>query len=418
MGNYHNEKKIKVLFNKIKTEIKCPICGKILPSKMTYIELNNHLSECQYLQNNKTNDHNNDTNDENNNNDTDENENDNDTDENNNETDENNNDTNENNNNDTISSPPENSYKVEKMSTDQNSDNQNKIINDQKRKNSVTYSDNYTTLNDDFQLVIDYADTQNYGEMYKTRSKTTDFIERYSNLKRFILYKKEQMDFNENIVVKNVKDFYFKLKVINIYFNNIFILRKEKNKSCRDLFFSLNDIVNQFIETNIKLNSFNIVDENNIGFSLSNKKIDYEIIGIIIAILFIYNDIKLNYTIPIFLCKILVNQRINLGDIRYINIDYYQKLFDLKQNIDDLKINYVYEGNELIVGGESTYVDKNNVSDYIEKIINYELLKYKENINLIKNTVFQCLPKKDIYMLSAEEIFLILNRKNNYNSFN
>ena len=381
MGNNQNAKKVNALLNKINTDIKCPICGKVLSSKLTYIEFNCHLSGCHPPQND--------------------------------------NNTDENDDNDTpsnIYSPGENSDKVEKLSTDQNSDPQIKTRNERQRRNSISYTENYTTLNDDFQLVIDYADTGNYGEMYKKKSKTTEFIERYSNLKRFILYKKKQMDFSEIIVAKNYNEFYFKLKAVNIYFNNVFILRKEKNKVSKDYFLSLNNILNHFIETNLKLNLFNIIDGNSIGFSLSNKKIDYEIVGLIISILFINNDIQLKYKLPIFLCKILVNQRLNLNDIRYINIKFYQKLYDLENNIDKLSINYVYEGNELIVGGEKIKVDKDSVNDYIEKLINCELVKYKENINIIKNTVFQCLPKKDIYMLSAEEIFLILNRIDNFNS--
>lgn len=377
MGNNQNASKINALLHKINTDIKCPICGTLLSSKLTYIELNCHLSECHPPKDN--------------------------------------NKVNENNVLSKSTSIPENS---DKLSNQQNENLQIKKRNEKNRKNSISFSENYTTLNDDFQLVIDYADTGNYGEMYKKKSKTTEFIERYSNLKRFILYKKKQMDFNEIIIAKNYKEFYFKLKVVNIYFNNIFILRKEKNKPSKDQFLTLNDIVNHFIESNIKNNLFNIVDTNNIGFSLSNKKIDYEIIGLIISILFINNDIKLKYTLPNFLCKLLVNQRLNLEDMRYINIDFYQRLFNLEKNIDNLKMKYVYEGNELILGGNKINVNKINVTDYIEKIVNYELVKYKDNINIIKKTVFQCLPKKDIFMLSAEEIYLILNRINNINCFN
>ena len=93
-------------------------------------------------------------------------------------------------------------------------------------------------------------------------------------------------------------------------------------------------------------------------------------------------------------------------------------IIKLEKNIDNLKMKYVYEGNELILGGNKINVNKINVTDYIEKIVNYELVKYKDNINIIKKTVFQCLPKKDIFMLSAEEIYLILNRINNINCFN
>ena len=71
---------------------------------------------------------------------------------------------------------------------------------------------------------------------------------------------------------------------------------------------------------------------------------------------------------------------------------------------------YFYEGNELLIDGKNIKVNQKNVYDYIEKIVNYEIRKYKEEINIIKQNLFNLVPKKYILFFNEEELFRIINR--------
>ena len=135
-------------------------------------------------------------------------------------------------------------------------------------------------------------------------------------------------------------------------------------------------------------------------------------VGTILSTLFVYPEIKLRYYLPLILCKILVNQRLELNDIRNINNKLYKELFDLSKdkNIEKKGLVYFYEGNELLIDGKNIKVNNNNVYDYIEKIINYEMRKHKDEIKMIKNNLFNLIPKKYIFYFNEDELFQILNR--------
>ena len=161
----------------------------------------------------------------------------------------------------------------------------------------------------------------------------------------------------------------------------------------------------------IKNNIFYIKD-NTLFFRFNSNQVDYEMVGILLSILFIYPEIKLRYFIPLILFKLLVNQRLDLNDIKNINNELYNKLFDLSKdkNINSKGLVYFYEGNELLIDGKNIKVNQKNVYDYIEKIVNYEIRKYKEEINIIKQNLFNLVPKKYILFFNEEELFRIINR--------
>ena len=54
-------------------------------------------------------------------------------------------------------------------------------------------------------------------------------------------------------------------------------------------------------------------------------------------------------------------------------------------------------------------IDK-KLYDYIDKIINYEMRKHKNEINIIKTNLFQLIPKKLIFSFNGEELYRIINR--------
>ena len=103
----------------------------------------------------------------------------------------------------------------------------------------------------------------------------------------------------------------------------------------------------------------------------------------------IYNTNKYfieRYKLPLILCKLLVNQRLELNDIQFVNNKIYNNLRDLSKdkNINSKGLVYFYEGNELLIDGKNIKVNSENVCDYIEKLINYEIRKYKNEINVLK----------------------------------
>ena len=394
MGKIESKQNIKIKTNincQIKSEIICPICNKLLGGNMTYKQLNNHLKECdfnlrdneslryeyakikqslskknlsrKYLKNN-----------------------------------------------------------IKMADLNNKSDN---AINSKSQwgsliKHNINYSEitNVSTVND-FQLVIDYNNTKNpdlYEEKLKNDGEKQQIVDKFNQLKRFLLNKKNLMNYDLNIECKNYKEIFLTLKNSNIYYNLRFILFNGKNsnkniKENKPKILNLNAILNKYFEFMLKNKYYNLID-NTLYFSLNSKAVDYEMLGIIISILIIYPEIKLNYNLPLILCKILVNQRLELNDIKYVNSDLYNNLYllSIDKNIDNKGLVYFYEGDELLIDGKNVKVNSLNVFDYIEKIINYHIRNYKNRINIIKNSLFENIPKKYIFYFNGEDIYHIINR--------
>ena len=389
------ETKIKKSINcKIKSDILCPLCNQLLKENTTFNQLNNHLKECEYylkgcqsdrigipiIRQNKSNKQ-----------------------------------ISRKNFKDMIDENYVNNVRMQSKKND--------LINSEPHrathKKSINSSDisNGNTLND-FQLVIDYNNTKNpdlYEEKLKNDGKKEKLMDKYTQLRRFLLNKKNLMNYDMNIECKTYKEIFCSIKNINIYYNTQFILLKNSepnepsDKKRKTL--NLNKVLNKYLEIMIKNKIFDVFNDT-IFFSFSNSKVDYEMIGIILSILFIYPEIKLKYKLPIILCKILVNQRLELNDIRYVNNQYYNNLYNLSMDKDVSKkgLVYYYEGNELLIDGKNIKVTNKNVCDYIEKLINFQLRKYKNEINIIKTNLFQFIPKKYIFYFNEEEIFRIINR--------
>jgi hypothetical protein len=286
-------------------------------------------------------------------------------------------------------------------------------------KKSINSSDisNGNTIND-FQLVIDYNNTKNpdlYEEKLKNDGKKEQIMDKYLQLRRFLIGKKNLMNYDLNIECKNYKEIFYAIKNCNIYYNTKFILLRNLNtpevSSKKPKILNLNDVLNKYFELMAKNKIFNIIKDT-LFFSFENKKIDYEMIGIILSILFIYPEIQLRYKLPLILCKLLVNQRLELNDIQFVNNKIYNNLRDLSKdkNINSKGLVYFYEGNELLIDGKNIKVNSENVCDYIEKLINYEIRKYKNEINIIKTNLFQFIPKKYVFYFNGEELYRILNR--------
>ena len=397
MGKIESKNEIKHkkgINSKIRTDIVCPICNVLLKGSTTYIQLNNHLKECEYHLREI--------------------------------------------NSGRIEIPK---IKPNKIKSDKNLTNgkfqemldenylnnvkmQSKkedLINSEPHrathKKSINSSDmsNGNSLND-YQLVIDYNNTKNpdlYEEKLKNDGKKEQIIDKYTQLGRFLNNKKNLMNFDFNIECNNYKEIFYAIKNCNIYYNTKFTLKNinPTSSSKKPKVLNLNIVLNKYLEFMIKNQVYWNVNDI-IFFSFNSQKVDYEMLGIILSILFIYPEIKLKYKLPLILCKIIVNQRLELNDIRYTDIELYNNLYALSKDkdINSKGLVYFYEGNELLIDGKNTKVTSHNVFDYIEKLINYQFRKYKKEINIIKTNLFQFIPKKYIFYFNGEELFRIINR--------
>ena len=380
----------------IKSEIVCPICNKLLKGNMTFNQLNNHLKECDcHLRDSQ------------------------------NEIYDMKNMKNASDTNLKLRSMLDSNYLNNNIKTKskRKSKIENTINSEPQRgtqiKNNMNSSEisNVNTVND-FQLVIDYNNTKNpdlYEEKLKNDAKKEKTIDKYSQLRRFLLNKKNLMNYDLKIECKNYKEIFLSLKNCNVYYNLKFILIKNKNPESsipkKPKTLNLNTVLNKYFEIMIKNNNFSLINDT-LFIPLDSKKVDYEMLGIIISILFIYPEIKLNYNLPLILCKIIVNQTLELNDLKYTNSDLYNNLYILNKdkNIEKKGLVYYYEGNELLIDGKNVKVNSSNVCDYIEKLINYQLKNYKNEINIIKNNLFQFIPKKYIFYFNGEDIYHIINR--------
>ena len=391
------EKIIKENINcNIRAQIQCPICNKILNGAITYGQLNNHLRQCNFLTKKNLIQNNNNIGD---------------------------NKTHRSfgikNYEDMLDKKYINDGKSKPKSISLSGLINSEPSRKQKKSMNSTDKSNVDTFND-FQLVIDYNNTKNhdlYEEKLKNEGKKTEIYDKYSQLRKYLLSKKNLMNFDMNIECGSNKELFNALKNCNIYYNTKFILLKNnsnspksgKNKKPKVL--NLNSAINKFIDKMLKNNIFFVID-NNLFFSFNTQEVDYEMIGVILSVLFIYPEIKLRYCVPLILCKILVNQRIELNDIKNINKELYNKLYDLTKdkNINNKNLVYFYDGNELLIDGKNIKVNNSNVYDYIDKIINYEMRKHKNEINIIKTNLFQLIPKKLIFSFNGEELYRIINR--------
>ena len=115
---------------------------------------------------------------------------------------------------------------------------------------------------------------------------------------------------------------------------------------------------------------------------------------------------------PQLLCKLLNNEKLTLNDIQYENKELYEYLIKIKKEDDfsELDIYFVCDGDNLILNGNNIKVDENNIEEYLDKMIEYEIQKYKKEINEIQDSVFQFVPKNYIFNFTGEELYQIVNK--------
>ena len=262
-----------------------------------------------------------------------------------------------------------------------------------------------TGINDEFQLVIDYnSTTQKQEEEKRVHTTPLDFNTKYNELKSFIKVKTEQMAQHYEVSADSIEGVLEKIKNINIY-DDISITIGENEK------LTLAQFLNKFFDDMIEKNIFSVINGKTLAFDF-NKKIDWELLGILIVALLIHSDITIKYKFNTLLCKMLQKQRVILNDIQYIDITLYEQLNKLthEDDIDSQNIYYTANEDELVIGGKTLKVNENNLLDYIDKRVNYEAMKYKEKIVLIRKGIYGFIPEKDIMIFTGDEFYQIINR--------
>lgn len=273
----------------------------------------------------------------------------------------------------------------------------NYILND--NENPVNINENNNSNNANKNLMEEYF-IKNPQPLEGT------FEERYNNLKEYFELKIKQMNQSITINAENLKKLLFKIKDCNLYLKSTFVIDEENNK------FSLNDMVIKYFELMIEKKKIDIINGKSIAISLKSK-LDFELLGYILAILIIYDDCKIKYKLPQLLCKLLIKEKLTLNDMQYENKELYDTLIKIKNENDLSELDDIYficEGNDLIIDGNKIKVDENNIEEYIDKMINYEILKYKKEINLMQDSVFQFVPKNYIINFTGEELYRIMNK--------
>ena len=372
MGTY--ESKNKKLGNKlsisskIKEEFNCPLCNKKFTENMTFVQLNQHLKRCGNIHN--------------------------------------------------YSSKNARSFRRIDLSFDNDRNkkiqNNNNIIKTPiRRYGSIILEEISKNKKLDFifseekslEKIISINDKKKRGNN-KVKIIGT-FEERINQMSEYLNLKKSQYKAEFIIKGENVFQLLEQLKNISIYQKIVLILKTKENEKK----LNLNDLIFQYFDLMIKSKYIEIINGKTIALSFRNK-IDYELLGYILAILLIYPDIKINYKLPKLICKILINEKLSLNDIQYENESFYDYILKLKNKNDFSKLDlyFNYEGYDLVPNGNEIKVDEYNFEEYIDKMIEYETNKYIKKINIIRDSVFRYIPKSYIMNFKGDELYQIFNR--------
>ena len=365
MGTSDSRNKKIGISSKIKEEFNCPLCNKKFTENMTFFQMNKHLSKCGKIHNTS-------------------------------------------NKKSIISKRVDLSFdtKINKIQ------NKNTIINIPiKRYGSFILEEISKNKNINFKFIKEKSKENNKPTKEEKEGKNKiniieTFEERYNQMNEYFNMKKNQYKTQVIIKGENILQLLKKIKQNNIYEKVILIMQIDKNEKK----LSLNELIFQYFDFMIKSKNIEIINGKTIALSLI-KKLDYELLGYILAIILINPEIKINYKLPKLICKLLISEKLTLNDIQYENQSLYDNLIKLKNKNDfSLNLYFNYEGYDLIPNGWKIKVDEYNFEEYIEKMIEYEINKYVKKINIIKDSVFRYIPKSYLMNFIGEELYQIVNR--------
>ena len=354
--------------SKIKQELICPLCNKKFQENLTFQQLNHHLNECSSIQNK--------------------------------------------------SNKNDKKYKKIDLSFDnkiskKSDKNNNKIKAPLRKYGSLIIEEisKNKIININSKEEKEITDNFSYNKKNKTDKKIKTikgtFEERHNQMNDYFYLKKSQFKTESIIYGESIFQLLNNLINCNPYQKFIFVLKTDEKEEKYDY----NEILFQYFDLMIKSKKFEIINGKTIYLPL-NQKMDYELLGYILATLLIYPKYKINYKLPQLISKLLINEKIVLNDIQYENKDLYDYLIKLKNNndISKLNISFNYEGNDLVKNGKNIQVDEHNLEEYIDKVIEYEINKNIKKLNKIKDSLFCFVPKNYIMNFNREELYQIFNR--------
>ena len=153
----------------------------------------------------------------------------------------------------------------------------------------------------------------------------------------------------------------------------------------------------------------------------------YEFIGKFIIKSLVDMIIIRNFILNKFQLKLIAKKQINLDDLKYYNIDLYQKLKYINDNpvlgnkqLDNIKFtwnirnNNAYQEIELIPGGKNIFLNDQNKNNFINKVIYVEaIMPFEEQIKYIQKGLFSILGEGVQGIFSVEEMnFMITGQEN------
>ena len=279
------------------------------------------------------------------------------------------------------------------------------------------------------------------NERYNICDKSIE--EKINDLKQFIINRNKDLE-EENYVIsvnrqdllKDAMDITDKLDVDNV-------LQRWKINFIGEVSYDVGGILREFF-TNIfqilesdKLKLFIPSDSNDFSYIL-NPFLDYneenirycKFIGVLLAKALMQN-VTINVCFNKLIYKMILQEKIELEDLVFIDGTLYNSLRNLKENIEynklinpesynniflDLGIFYSIEMKDsnnhlhcldLIENGRNISVE--NIDNYIEKRINLLIGIYEPFIKEIRNTLFKYIPKDQIFIFNSNELELILN---------
>ena len=282
------------------------------------------------------------------------------------------------------------------------------------------------TTENDFQLVIDY-NSNNYDNglnLKKAKSETVKvdngaFTEKqklrllFLNFDTKYSYFRSQLiknDTAESSTITKLDDF------LNINLYNEITYEDKRNE------IPLTTIFNNYLDEMIKNGFLSLTKNKKINITETIQEFDAQLFGVII-VKSIINNYPLKYKIAPLLLKMLFDRGFTIEDIKDFEPNLYNSLKTLKEikNIEKkTHLCYIIEkkdkdGNivkdELLFGGERIKVTNNNIDDYIDKRIHYEMKKYNETLFLIKNKIFEFINQSMFSVFTLGELDKIVCNK-------
>lgn len=278
-----------------------------------------------------------------------------------------------------------------------------------------------TETENDFQLVIDYNNfnpgpKDPKAEMETPRTETAAFSEKQKLRLLFLNFDTKYSYFRSQLLKNTtgeIVDIYSIQDLMRInLFNQIYFINDDINIPLTTLF-------NILIDEMVNRNSIFITKNKRMNITQTTTQEDAKLIGIIFA-KGVISNLQIKYKISQIFLKLIFELPVILDDIKEFEANLYNFLCKLKEikNIEkkthlcyivekkDQKNNIIKD--ELILGGEKIRVTNNNVDDYIDKRIHYELKKYNETIFYIKSVLFDNINKSLFSVFTLNEIEKII----------